>query len=63
MIYSPKQVLLEELEVDVCIIGSGAGGAIAAAKLAELGLHVVVLEDGPAAKEQDFNQLEFAWLA
>jgi choline dehydrogenase-like flavoprotein len=34
------------LQADVCVIGSGAGGAPVAAELAEQGLRVVVLEEG-----------------
>ncbi len=35
------------LQADACVIGAGAGGAVAAAELAEGGLDVVLLEQGP----------------
>jgi choline dehydrogenase-like flavoprotein len=49
----------EEIEADVCIVGSGSGGAVVAATLAERGLDVVVLEAAGYFNESDFDQLEF----
>jgi choline dehydrogenase-like flavoprotein len=46
------------LQADVCVIGSGAGGAVAAAELAEGGRSVVVLEQGPHWTAKDFSQRE-----
>jgi choline dehydrogenase-like flavoprotein len=43
---------------DVCVIGSGGGGAVAAAELAEGGRSVVVLEQGHHWTSRDFNQRE-----
>ena len=40
--------------VDVCIIGSGAGGAPLALELGRAGLKVVILEKGPWYKQTDF---------
>lgn len=48
----------ERLEAEVCVIGSGAGGAVFASELAEAGLKVVLLEKGPYVGRQDFNQQE-----
>ena len=48
----------ETLEADVCIVGSGSGGAVIAAVLAERGLDVVVLEAAGYYNESDFTQLE-----
>lgn len=46
------------LEVDVCVIGSGAGGAVVAAELQRAGRQTVVLEQGQYRNESDFKQLE-----
>jgi choline dehydrogenase-like flavoprotein len=46
------------IEADVCIVGSGAGGAAIAAKLSARGQRVVVLEAGGHYNSADFNQLE-----
>ncbi len=43
------------LDADVCIIGAGAGGAVAAAELAEGGARVIVLEQGPRHDADDFS--------
>ncbi len=45
------------IEADVCVIGSGAGGATIAAELAEAGLKVALLEKGPYVTHVDMNQL------
>jgi choline dehydrogenase-like flavoprotein len=46
------------LEADVCVVGSGAGGSVIAARLAEAGHSVLVLERGGYRNEQDFRQTE-----
>jgi choline dehydrogenase-like flavoprotein len=46
------------LEADVCVVGSGAGGAVIAARMAMRGRRVVVLEMGGHYNSADFNQLE-----
>ncbi|HEX2085942.1 MAG TPA: FAD-dependent oxidoreductase, partial [Solirubrobacteraceae bacterium] len=46
------------LEADAVVVGSGAGGGVVAARLAEHGLKVVVLEAGAYFNEADFNQVE-----
>jgi choline dehydrogenase-like flavoprotein len=46
------------LEADVAIAGSGAGGGMAAEILANAGLKVVVLEEGPLKTSSDFRMRE-----
>jgi len=46
--------------VDICIIGSGAGGSPIAYTLAKAGFSVVVLEKGPSYDESDFKKDEIA---
>jgi choline dehydrogenase-like flavoprotein len=43
----------ETLACDVCVVGSGAGGAVAAFEAAKAGRSVIVLERGPAWSETD----------
>jgi len=44
-----------ERSCDVCVIGSGAGGAVLAAGLVERGLSVVMLEEGGHFTNRDFD--------
>lgn len=46
------------LRAEVCVIGSGAGGAVAAKELAEAGRDVVLLEQGAYHTKEDFTQRE-----
>jgi choline dehydrogenase-like flavoprotein len=46
------------LRCDVVVVGSGVGGAVAAARLAEAGLSVIVLEEGGHFTTADFTDSE-----
>ena len=47
-----------QLDCDVVIIGSGAGGSVVAAELADVGQSVIVLEKGPYVQAVDMTQRE-----
>ena len=48
----------ETLTADVVVVGSGSGGGVIAARCAEAGKDVLVLEMGGYRNESDFQQLE-----
>lgn len=47
-----------ELECDVAIVGTGAGGGVCAEVLAQAGLCVVMVEEGPLRTSSDFRMRE-----
>ena len=52
---SPRDLTLQ---ADVCIVGSGPGGAMVASRLARAGAKVVVLEEGGHYTKDDFDMQE-----
>jgi choline dehydrogenase-like flavoprotein len=50
------------IDTDVCVVGSGCGGATVACRLAERGHRVVVLEQGGHYGSRDFDQREIHML-
>lgn len=46
------------LDADAVVVGSGAGGGVIAAKLAQAGMKVAIVEAGGYHDESDFHQLE-----
>jgi len=62
---APKRIKTEEftdgiteLSADVVIVGSGAGGSVIAARAAQAGLSVLILELGGYQNEADFRQID-----
>ncbi len=47
-----------ELSADAIVVGSGAGGSVAARELAKAGLSVIVFEEGAYRTPKDFDQRE-----
>ena len=47
-----------EIECDVVVIGSGAGGGVTAEILAQAGFNVAIVEEGPLASSSEFNMRE-----
>ncbi|GIW43776.1 MAG: oxidoreductase [Candidatus Binatia bacterium] len=59
MIHTAKTLRGDQnLEGEVCVIGSGAGGAVVAKELAEGGKDVILLEQGGYYTKEDFTQRE-----
>jgi choline dehydrogenase-like flavoprotein len=46
------------LEADVCIVGTGAGGGVAAEILTRAALSVILVEEGPLKSSRDFKMRE-----
>ena len=46
------------LEADVCVVGTGAGGGVAAEILTRAGLSVILVEEGPLKSSRDFKMRE-----
>lgn len=55
-VISAPQKNVNEITADVCVIGSGAGGAAAAKELAEMGHEVVILEEGSLHTTEEFGK-------
>jgi choline dehydrogenase-like flavoprotein len=53
---TPKEA--QQKDIDVIIIGSGAGGSVAALNLTKIGLTVLVLEKGPYTPPEFISNLE-----
>ncbi|HUP28672.1 MAG TPA: GMC family oxidoreductase N-terminal domain-containing protein, partial [Usitatibacter sp.] len=47
-----------EMEFDVVIVGSGAGGGVTAEILANAGFRIAIVEEGPLASSSEFRMRE-----
>jgi choline dehydrogenase-like flavoprotein len=54
-ILKPEEILSESYESEYVVIGSGAGGSVAAMELSESGKEVTVIEEGLDYSTSDFN--------
>jgi choline dehydrogenase-like flavoprotein len=59
----PEQIGSKEIEADVCIVGSGAGGAILAHELAKRGRDVLILERGQYVEPRHFSESEIEMIS
>src|SRR5262245_64778252 len=60
IIIGDELIVDTEVSAEVCIVGSGAGGAVLAHELTARGLDVVMLEEGGYYTRRDFKMDE-AW--
>lgn len=54
-VFAPDQVENEEIECDVVVMGTGAGGAVVGKELAERGFATVFVEEGPLHRRDAFR--------
>ena len=54
----PNDVDKDVFETDICIVGSGAGGSIAAYELVKKGYKVLLVEKGRYIQPKDFTEDE-----
>ncbi len=55
MVNVKSEIEDEEIECDIVVIGSGAGGAVVAKELAEKGFGVIIVEEGKYYTRKDFS--------
>lgn len=59
MIFTYKDITKNiDESCDVCVVGSGAGGAVVAKELAEAGLSVILVEEGSYYQTEDFRKTD-----